>query len=86
MSTSTYSAKVVNHKSKASMAQARLAWILLIPTIAVLVAVIIVPVFQSLYQSLFGKAGLDPETGFVSDTTTVGRDYEIGRASCRERV
>ena len=68
MSTSTYSAKVVNHKSKASMAQARLAWILLIPTIAVLVAVIIVPVFQSLYQSLFGKAGLDPETGFVSDT------------------
>lgn len=68
MSTSTYSAEVINHRSKASKAQARLAWTLMIPTIAVLLIVIIIPVFQSLYQSLFGKAGLDPETGFVTDT------------------
>ncbi|QPL05964.1 MULTISPECIES: carbohydrate ABC transporter permease [Actinomyces] len=68
MNTSTYSAEVVNHRSKASKAQARLAWTLMIPTIAVLMIVIIIPVFQSLYQSFFGKAGLDPETGFVSET------------------
>ncbi|MDU0347594.1 sugar ABC transporter permease [Actinomyces sp. MRS3W] len=57
----------VNRRSKASRAQARLAWFLITPTIIVLTIVIILPVFQSLRQSLYGKAGLDPETGFVSN-------------------
>lgn len=56
------------HRSRSSKAQSRLAWILIGPTIAVLLIVIIIPVLQSVYQSLFGKAGLDPKTGFVSDT------------------
>ncbi|AMD86438.1 carbohydrate ABC transporter permease [Actinomyces radicidentis] len=59
---------ISRHRSKASKAQSRLAWILLTPTVLVLTIVIIVPVFQSLNQSLYGKAGLDPTTGFVSDT------------------
>ena len=39
---------------------------LLTPTIVVLTIVIIIPVLQSLQQSLYGKAGLDKTTGFVS--------------------
>lgn len=57
----------VKRRSKSSRAQARLAWLLITPTIFVLTIVIILPVFQSLRQSLYGKAGLDPETGFISD-------------------
>lgn len=68
MSTTTHPPEVVNRRSKSSRAQSRLAWILMIPTIIVLTIVIIIPVFQSLYESLFGKAGLDPNTGFVSQT------------------
>lgn len=41
---------------------------LIAPTLLVLTIVIVVPVFQSLYQSLHGQPGLDPETGFVNDT------------------
>lgn len=67
MSTQTFSPEVLKHRSRASQAQSRLAWILITPTILVLSVVIILPVFQSLRQSLYGKAGLDPETGFVSD-------------------
>ncbi|WP_103063155.1 carbohydrate ABC transporter permease [Actinomyces qiguomingii] len=66
MSTNIY-VPDVNRRSKASRAQSRLAWLLITPTIIVLTIVIIVPVFQSLQQSLYGKPGLDPETGFVSD-------------------
>ncbi|PHP53773.1 carbohydrate ABC transporter permease [Actinomyces ruminis] len=66
MSANTYMPDV-NRRSKSSRAQARLAWLLITPTILVLTIVIILPVFQSLRQSLYGKAGLDPETGFVSD-------------------
>jgi len=66
MSANTY-VPDVNRRSKSSRAQARLAWLLITPTILVLTIVIILPVFQSLRQSLYGKAGLDPETGFVSD-------------------
>ena len=68
MSTKTYSPEVVHHRSKKSRAEARLALFLISPTVLVLTIVILVPVFQSLRQSLYGKAGLDPETGFVSDT------------------
>lgn len=41
---------------------------LIAPTLLVLTIVIVVPVFQSLYQSLHGQPGLDPQTGFVNDT------------------
>ncbi len=68
MSTHPLGPEVLKHRSNASKAQSRLAWILITPTILVLTIVIILPVFQSLWQSLFGKAGLDPETGFVSET------------------
>ncbi|MBS5976983.1 MAG: sugar ABC transporter permease [Actinomyces urogenitalis] len=67
MSTTKYAPASVGRRSKMTRAQSRLAWILMTPTVIVLMIVIIIPVFQSLYQSLFGKAGLDPETGFVSD-------------------
>ncbi|MDO4242347.1 MAG: sugar ABC transporter permease [Actinomyces sp.] len=68
MSTKTLSPEARNHRSNASKAQSRLAWMLITPTVLVLTIVIILPVFQSLWQSLFGKAGLDPETGFISET------------------
>lgn len=41
---------------------------LIAPTLLVLTIVIVVPVFQSLYQSLHGQPSLDPQTGFVNDT------------------
>ena len=66
MSTSSSSPEVANRRSKSSRAQSRLAWILLTPTVIVLTIVIIIPVLQSLEQSLYGKAGLDENTGFVS--------------------
>ena len=68
MSTKPLPPEARQHRSKASKAQSRLAWMLITPTVLVLAIVIIVPVFQSLWQSLFGKAGLDPETGFISET------------------
>lgn len=57
---------VTNRRSRASRAQVRLAWTLMTPTILVLLTVIVIPVLQSLRQSFYGKAGLDPETGFFS--------------------
>ncbi|WP_172192368.1 carbohydrate ABC transporter permease [Actinomyces faecalis] len=67
MSTTKYAPSALGRRSTTTRAQSRLAWILMTPTVIVLMIVIIIPVLQSLYQSLFGKAGLDPETGFVSD-------------------
>ena len=64
--TSSSSPAAVNRRSKSSRAQSRLAWLLISPTVLVLTVVIIIPVLQSLEQSLYGKAGLDKETGFVS--------------------
>ena len=55
MSTTTHSEQVVNHQSKSSKAQARLAWLLISPTVLVLTIVILIPIAQSLYQSLFGR-------------------------------
>ncbi|CAM2943486.1 carbohydrate ABC transporter permease [Actinomyces slackii] len=57
-----------HHRSKNAKAQSRLALLLIAPTILVLTVVIILPILQSLQQSFYGKAGLDPDTGFVSDT------------------
>lgn len=55
-------------RSARARSQERLALLLIAPTLLVLTIVIVVPVFQSLYQSLHGQPGLDPETGFVNDT------------------
>ena len=101
MSTTTHSEQVVNRQSKSSKAQARLAWLLISPTVLVLTIVILIPIAQSLYQSLFGRPRLEDD-GFFSTTepfvglknytdifSSAGErfwDYEIGRASCRERV
>ena len=65
MSTSTHSEQVVNHQSKSSKAQARLAWLLISPTVLVLTIVILIPIAQSLYQSLFGRPRLE-DNGFFS--------------------
>ena len=67
MSTTTHSEQVVNHQSKSSKAQARLAWILISPTVLVLTIVILIPIAQSLYQSLFGRPRLEDD-GFFSTT------------------
>lgn len=55
-------------RSARARSQERLALFLIAPTLLVLTIVIVVPVFQSLYQSLHGQPGLDPQTGFVNDT------------------
>lgn len=55
-------------RSARARSQERLALLLIAPTLLVLAIVIVVPVFQSLYQSLHGQPGLDPQTGFVNDT------------------
>ena len=65
MSTTTHSEQVVNRQSKSSKAQARLAWILISPTVLVLTIVILIPIAQSLYQSLFGRPRLE-DNGFFS--------------------
>ena len=65
MSTTPHSEQVVNHQSKSSKAQARLAWILISPTVLVLTIVILIPIAQSLYQSLFGRPRLE-DNGFFS--------------------
>lgn len=64
MSSTTASRK----RSARARSQERLALLLIAPTLLVLTIVIVVPVFQSLYQSLHGQPGLDPQTGFVNDT------------------
>ena len=65
MSTTTHSEQVVNRQSKSSKAQARLAWLLISPTVLVLTIVILIPIAQSLYQSLFGRPRLE-DNGFFS--------------------
>lgn len=55
------------HRSKGAKAQSRLALILITPTLLVLTIVIIIPVVQSVIQSLYGKPGLDPDTGFYTE-------------------
>ena len=67
MSTTTHSEQFVNHQSKSSKAQARLAWMLISPTVLVLTIVILIPIAQSLYQSLFGRPRLE-DNGFFSTT------------------
>lgn len=47
---------------------ARLAGILVSPTFLVLGLVVAYPTVSALRQAFYGEAGLDPQTGFVSDT------------------
>ncbi|MPY98750.1 MAG: ABC transporter permease subunit [Actinophytocola sp.] len=46
----------------------RLGSLLVAPTMLVLAVVIAYPMLAAVRQSLFGQEGVDPETGFVSDT------------------
>ncbi len=46
----------------------RLGALLVAPTMLVLLVVVAYPTLDAVRQSLFGVKGLDPETGFVSDT------------------
>ncbi|MEA5649796.1 sugar ABC transporter permease [Cutibacterium granulosum] len=62
------STTALRKRSARARSQERLALLLIAPTLLVLTIVIVVPVFQSLYQSLHGQPGLDPQTGFVNDT------------------
>ena len=46
----------------------RVGALLVAPTLLVLTLVVLYPTLQAAWGSLFGTPGLDPETGFVSDT------------------
>lgn len=73
------SQKSARRQSESSKKQARLAWMLVAPTIVVITIVIIFPTLSAVYQSLFGAKGIDPETGFVNDTAPfVGLANYIG--------
>lgn len=50
------------------LADSRFAAALVSPTVLVLLLVIVYPVVAAMIQSTYGAAGLDEETGFVSDT------------------
>src|SRR4051812_2181440 len=81
------------HKKNAlSDGQGRLAWILLAPTLIVILVVAGIPVIMSLRESLFQtNTGVDPNTGLIAGgekfvglgTTRVSSRAEI---SCRVRT
>lgn len=50
------------------LADGRFAAVLVSPTVLVLLLVIVYPVVAAMIQSTYGAAGLDEETGFVSDS------------------
>ena len=86
MSTTTHSEQVVNHQSKSSKAQARLAWMLISPTVLVLTIVILIPIAQSLYQSLFGRPRLKDDGFFSTIEPFVGlKNYTDIFSSAGER-
>ena len=59
----------------ATSGSARMAALLVSPTLLVLTIVVLYPTIVALKDSLYGQAGLDPETGFVSKTEPfVGMD------------
>ncbi|MDO5747487.1 MAG: sugar ABC transporter permease [Actinomycetaceae bacterium] len=55
-------------RSKSAKAQARLAALLVAPTLIVITIVIVFPTISAVYQSFFGAKGIDPATGFVNET------------------
>lgn len=58
----------VRARGEAHRAAERLALVLISPTFLVLALIVAYPIFAALRQSFYGAAGLDEETGFVSDT------------------
>ncbi|MDO4665493.1 MAG: sugar ABC transporter permease [Actinomycetaceae bacterium] len=54
--------------SQSGKAQRRLAALLVSPTLIIIAIVILFPTISALYQSFWGVAGIDPETGFVNES------------------
>ncbi|WP_381795563.1 carbohydrate ABC transporter permease [Streptomyces niveus] len=55
-------------KARATAGSARMAALLVSPTMLVLTIVVLYPTVMALNESLYGAKGLDPETGFISAT------------------
>jgi multiple sugar transport system permease protein len=55
-------------RAGATTGTGRLAALLVSPTLLVLTIVVIYPTLMALNESLYGPKGLDPKTGFISDT------------------
>ncbi|WP_314177871.1 carbohydrate ABC transporter permease [Streptomyces winkii] len=55
-------------RSQAASTSARMAALLVSPTLLVLTIVVLYPTIVAFKDSLYGTAGLDPKTGFVSKT------------------
>lgn len=55
-------------RSRATAGSARMAALLVSPTLLVLTIVVLYPTLMALNESLYGAKGLDPETGFISAT------------------
>ncbi|MEU2655780.1 sugar ABC transporter permease [Streptomyces sp. NPDC007325] len=53
---------------RATTGAGRMAALLVSPTLLVLTIVVLYPTLMALDESLYGPQGLDPETGFISDT------------------
>ncbi|MGI5377328.1 carbohydrate ABC transporter permease [Streptomyces sp. CA-251387] len=55
-------------QSRATAGSARMAALLVSPTLLVLTIVVLYPTLMALNESLYGAKGLDPATGFISTT------------------
>ncbi|WKX15717.1 carbohydrate ABC transporter permease [Streptomyces sp. NL15-2K] len=55
-------------RARATAGTGRLAALLVSPTLLVLTIVVIYPTIMALNESLYGPKGLDPKTGFISNT------------------
>ncbi|GGK64273.1 ABC transporter permease [Streptomyces flaveus] len=55
-------------QKRATAGSGRMAALLVSPTLLVLTVVVLYPTIMALRESLYGAKGLDPETGFISDT------------------
>ncbi|MFE0249388.1 carbohydrate ABC transporter permease [Streptomyces sp. NPDC059010] len=55
-------------QTRATAGSARMAALLVSPTLLVLTIVVLYPTLMALNESLYGAKGLDPETGFISAT------------------
>ncbi|MFI6400698.1 carbohydrate ABC transporter permease [Streptomyces sp. NPDC050548] len=55
-------------RARATSGSGRMAALLVSPTLLVLTIVVLYPTVMALQESLYGTKGLDPKTGFISDT------------------
>nr|AGS50004.1 maltose/maltodextrin ABC transporter, permease protein MalF [uncultured bacterium esnapd26] len=55
-------------QARATAGSGRMAALLVSPTLLVLTIVVLYPTLMALNESLYGTKGLDPKTGFISDT------------------